>query len=185
MTDKSNTKPEHKDTWRTPPELFAALDVEFDFVLDAAADEHNALCEHFINEEQDTLKISWEWMVPRRGYVWMNPPYSNPLPFVKKAAHEHFYHHIGCVMLLPADTSVSWFSEIVKSAQEVRFITAGRLAFISSETSKPVAGNNKGSLLAIWHTEKRGPCKFSTIERNELLRQGMIALKMRDNRGAA
>lgn len=37
MTDKSNTPIEIKDLWRTPPEIFYALNAEFFFVLDAAA----------------------------------------------------------------------------------------------------------------------------------------------------
>lgn len=41
MTDftGSNTPAEHRDSWRTPPEIFAALNAEFDFQLDAAANE--------------------------------------------------------------------------------------------------------------------------------------------------
>ena len=54
-------------------------------------------------------------------------------------------------MLLPADTSVGWFHEAIQTASEVRFITAGRLAFINPLTEKPVSGNNKGSMLIIWH----------------------------------
>ncbi len=50
-------------------------------------------------------------------------------------------------MLLPADTSVGWFHEAIQTASEVRFITAGRLAFINPLTEKPVSGNNKGSML--------------------------------------
>ena len=39
MTDftGSNTPAEHRDSWRTPPEIFAALNAEFVFQLDAAA----------------------------------------------------------------------------------------------------------------------------------------------------
>jgi hypothetical protein len=53
-------------------------------------------------------------------------------------------------MLVPADTSVGWFKEAIQTASEVRFITAGRLAFINPVTGKPVSGNNKGSMLIIW-----------------------------------
>ncbi|WP_220703969.1 phage N-6-adenine-methyltransferase, partial [Citrobacter braakii] len=39
MTDYtgSNTPTDQRDLWRTPPALFAALDAEFCFQLDAAA----------------------------------------------------------------------------------------------------------------------------------------------------
>ncbi|RLZ31990.1 phage N-6-adenine-methyltransferase, partial [Escherichia coli] len=108
MTDftGSNTPAEHRDSWRTPPEIFAALNAEFVFQLDAAASEKNRLCRLFISQEQNTLTTSWpEAMGYASGYVWLNPPYSNISPFVKKAATENKFSSVGCVMLLPADTS--------------------------------------------------------------------------------
>jgi len=46
MTDYtgSNTPADQRDLWRTPPALFAALDAEFCFQLDAAASPHNTRC---------------------------------------------------------------------------------------------------------------------------------------------
>ncbi len=46
MTDYtgSNTPADQRDLWRTPPALFASLNAEFCFQLDAAAAPHNALC---------------------------------------------------------------------------------------------------------------------------------------------
>lgn len=103
MTDftGSNTPAEHRDSWRTPPEIFAALNAEFVFQLDAAASEKNRLCRLFISQEQNTLTTSWpEAMGYASGYVWLNPPYSNISPFVKKAATENKFSSVGCVMLL-------------------------------------------------------------------------------------
>lgn len=77
MTDftGSNTPAEHRDSWRTPPEIFAALNAEFVFQLDAAASEKNRLCRLFISQEQNTLTTSWpEAMGYASGYVWLNPP---------------------------------------------------------------------------------------------------------------
>ncbi|EAU4035095.1 adenine methyltransferase, partial [Salmonella enterica] len=60
MTDKSNTPIEIKDLWRTPPEIFYALNAEFFFVLDAAANAENALCRLYITEQQNTLFTPWK-----------------------------------------------------------------------------------------------------------------------------
>jgi phage N-6-adenine-methyltransferase len=156
MTDfaGSNTPADQRDLWRTPPAIFTALDAEFCFQLDAAAAPHNALCRKFITAEQNTLETPWADYLNVPGYVWMNPPYSDITPFVKKAAAESA-NQIGTVMLVPADTSVGWFREAIQTASEVRFITAGRLAFINPLTGKPVSGNNKGSLLIIWKPSPR------------------------------
>ncbi|MFZ4835946.1 phage N-6-adenine-methyltransferase [Rouxiella sp. Mn2063] len=167
----SNTPAEHKDTWQTPPELFAAINAEFSFQLDAAASERNALCRNFITEEQDTLVTPWSDYVAI-GYAWMNPPYSNPLPFVQKAAHEAEVNNIGCVMLLPADQSVGWFKEAIKTASEVRCITGGRLSFISSQSGKPVGGNTKGSMLIIWRPYPRTQLIGTFVDKNTLMNFG-------------
>lgn len=90
MTDftGSNTPADQRDLWRTPPAIFVSLDAEFCFQLDAAAAPHNALCRKFITAEQNTLETPWADYLNVPGYVWLNPPYSDITPFVKKAAAE-------------------------------------------------------------------------------------------------
>lgn len=175
----SKTPVDQRDLWRTPPALFACLNAEFCFQLDAAAAAHNALCRKFITAEQNTLETPWADYLSIPGYVWLNPPYSDITPFVKKAAAESA-NQIGTVMLVPADTSVGWFKEAIQTASEVRFITAGRLAFINPVTGKPVSGNNKGSMLIIWHPYPRTHCQFTTVERDALLNFGARLLAKRE-----
>ncbi len=175
----SKTPLDQRDLWRTPPALFAALDAEFCFQLDAAAAPHNALCRKFITAEQNTLETPWADYLNVPGYVWLNPPYSDITPFVKKAAAESA-NQIGTVMLVPADTSVGWFKEAIQTASEVRFITAGRLAFINPVTGKPVSGNNKGSLLLIWKPYPRTHCEFTTVDRDTLMAYGNSRLARRE-----
>lgn len=177
----STTPPEHRDSWRTPPELFAALNAEFCFQLDAAASEENHLCNMWIGEEQNCLTANWaNDFFMERAYAWLNPPYSNIGPFVRKAADENKWASVGVVMLVPADTSVGWFREAIETASEVRFITGGRLAFVNAVTGKPVSGNNKGSMLIIWHPWPRTHCAFSTIERDQLMGFGSKVIGRRE-----
>lgn len=175
----SKTPADQRDLWRTPPALFACLNAEFCFQLDAAAAAHNALCRKFITAEQNTLETPWADYLSIPGYVWLNPPYSDITPFVKKASAESA-NQIGTVMLVPADTSVGWFKEAIQTASEVRFITAGRLAFINPVTGKPVSGNNKGSMLIIWHPYPRTHCHFSTVERDALMNFGARLIAKRE-----
>ncbi|AYL05332.1 phage N-6-adenine-methyltransferase [Enterobacter kobei] len=175
----SKTPLDQRDLWRTPPALFASLNAEFCFQLDAAAAPHNALCRKFITAEQNTLETPWADYLSIPGYVWLNPPYSDITPFVKKAAAERA-NQIGTVMLVPADTSVGWFEEAIQTASEVRFITAGRLAFINPVTGKPVSGNNKGSMLIIWRPYPRTHCHFATMDRDELMAFGVKLLARRE-----
>lgn len=175
----SKTPVEQRNLWQTPIPLFVALDAEFCLTLDAAASANNALCSRYITEEQNTLETPWANYLSIPGYVWLNPPYSDITPFVKKAAAESA-NQIGTVMLVPADTSVGWFREAIETASEVRFIVGGRLAFINPVSGKPVSGNNKGSMLIIWHPYPRTHCQFTTVERDALLSFGSRLIAKRE-----
>lgn len=175
----SKTPVEQRNLWQTPIPLFVALDAEFCLKLDAAASADNALCNRYITEEQNTLETPWADYLSNPGYVWLNPPYSDITPFVQKAADES-KNQIGTVMLVPADTSVGWFREAIETASEVRFIVGGRLAFINPVSGKPVSGNNKGSMLIIWHPYPRTHCQFTTVERDALMNFGARLIAKRE-----
>jgi hypothetical protein len=63
--------------------------------------------------------LDLEW--PDKTYV--NPPYSNPLPWVKKAIEESKKGKT-IVMLLRVDTSTQWFKELQENGSE--FLYFGR-----------------------------------------------------------
>ena len=163
----------NRDAYRTPPELFAALSAEFDFQIDVAASSKNALCDVYIDEENDALTMDWTaYDTSETGfYSFCNPPYSDITPWVRKAA-EQAKLGIGCVMLVMADTSVGWYAEAIKTCQEVRFIVGGRISFLDPETGKPATGNNKGSMFLIWHPFGRMAPVVSHVYRDELLAKG-------------
>ncbi|HCU64586.1 MAG TPA: phage N-6-adenine-methyltransferase [Rheinheimera sp.] len=169
----------NRDAYRTPPELFAALDAEFNFKLDVAASESNALCVNFIDEQLNALACDWlpdpDSGINQWHFVWCNPPYSDIGPWVRKAA-EQSKQGIGCAMLVMADTSVGWYAEAIKTCQEVRFIVGGRISFIDPQSGKPAAGNNKGSMFLIWHPFGRTAPLVSHMQRDELMAKGREVL---------
>jgi len=121
-------RPARKDDWRTPPELYARLDAEFHFVLDAACESHNQLSPAGIRADQgeDGLLVSWAAI---GSPVWCNPPYSNGRPWLEQALRAR---NTGStvVLLITADTSTRWWLECVAhEASEVRFLT-GRVKFL-------------------------------------------------------
>ena len=61
----------------------------------------------------------------------MNPPYSNPTPWVKKAYEESCKGSL-VVGLLRGDTSTRWFHDWVYPYAEIRFVK-GRLKFVNAE----------------------------------------------------
>lgn len=163
----SNTPENIKDWWQTPPQIYAHLNAEFGFSVDLAASSANKLHDNYITAHMDTLKIDWCGMYGR-SWGWLNPPYSDIGPFVIKAIEQQ-QKAFGTVMLVPADTSVGWFSLALPSISEVRFITGGRLSFIRADTGKPVNGNNKGSMLLIFSPYKIGARQFGVVDRDVLM----------------
>ncbi|WFQ80271.1 phage N-6-adenine-methyltransferase [Xenorhabdus sp. SF857] len=169
----SNTPKEFKDFWQTPLSLFLALDLEFGFYLDAAADAQNTLCTNYLMERDNALECDWV----SYGAIWVNPPYSNIKPWVEKAAIECQKQLQPVVMLVPSDTSVGWFKLAMETADEVRLITGGRISFVNAETQKPANGNNKGSLLLIWRPFTNPRRIITTVDRDYLINVGNEQLR--------
>lgn len=141
----TKTPLENRQNWRTPPFVFNYYNKIHNFTLDAAADHDNHLCDSYWTEEDDCLVQDWH------KKTFLNPPYSNISPFVYKAIEEAKKGNTT-VMLIPSDTGVKYFSDLYDNCERIDFIV-GRLAFISSLTGKPVAGNNKASMIVTFSRE--------------------------------
>ena len=95
--------------WRTPTDLFMALDAEWHFTLDPAPVDYG----------EDGLLRSW-----KGERVFCNPPYGRHLSRWLAKCHEP----IVAVFLLPARTDTSWWHDHCLQATEIRFLR-GRLRF--------------------------------------------------------
>ncbi len=168
----SNTALEDKDCWQTPQWLFEALTLEFGFWLDVAANEQNALCPYFLTLENDALKSDWV----SHGAIWCNPPYSNPKPWIEKAAEQCIKQNKAVVMLVPADQSTSWYSLALKSVDEIRLIVDGRINFIDPRTGKEKKGNSKGSMFLIWRPYSQPQARVTHVSKHRLIEIGESSL---------
>ena len=117
----------NKDDWRTPQKLFDDLNQEFDFGLDAAADKNNSKCGgSYCDKIGDGLKCNWLYHSQRKS-IWLNPPYSENISFVKKA-YDESKNGATVVCLIPSRTDTVWWHDYVMRADEIRFLR-GRLYF--------------------------------------------------------
>lgn len=119
--------PSISDEWGTDPEFFAYLERYFgSFDLDAAARPNNAKTLEFFTPATDGLVQRWY------GNVFVNPPYSNIEPWVKKALDETASGRADAVaMLLPANrTEQAWWQDIVMQAATFVYFVRGRLKFV-------------------------------------------------------
>jgi site-specific DNA-methyltransferase (adenine-specific) len=119
--------------YQTPDWLFAALDKEFYFTLDAAASDSNALCEKYYTKEANGLVVSWGL-----ESVYINPPYEvkTLTAFAKKAYEEA---RADCcttvVMLVPVKSDQAWWHDYALKS-EIRYIK-GRIKFKGQKGTFP------------------------------------------------
>ncbi|WP_429169158.1 phage N-6-adenine-methyltransferase [Aeromonas rivipollensis] len=184
MTDYrgSTTPTATRDMTQTPTYLFRALNLEFNFTLDAAALPETALCQKYLTPDIDALSVDWgDFISPsvRAPWAWLNPPYSDIGPWVEKAIEQQG-RGIGTVMLVPQDTSTEWYPG--ERASEVRHITGyhdangkwrnGRVSFINKATGEEMKGNPKGSMFLIFAPGWRGDCRIRDVSKLALLLAG-------------
>jgi phage N-6-adenine-methyltransferase len=126
----------------TPHSLFNLLNTRVEeltgqpFRLDAAAEKWNAKCDHYFDEEADSLKQDWsQWPT-----IFCNPPYSAQLlaKFVAKAL-EAASAGSTVVLLLPSWPGYPWFQELKRRCQMQDII--GPVAFERADGSKAVLNN--------------------------------------------
>jgi phage N-6-adenine-methyltransferase len=117
--------------WATPPELFAKVDAEFRFDLDACATAENAKCVRYFTRKDNGLAQPWT------GRVWMNPPYGRTIGQWMRKAWESVQSGEAelVVCLVPSRTDTSWWHDFCEGA-EVRNIR-GRLRFGGAANSAP------------------------------------------------
>lgn len=150
----------HGNEYVTPPELFNALNTEFQFTFDLACSKENMKTSGgYHAPEYNSLDQPWE---NHPGWLWCNPPYSPLKPWIKKAQDAN-KKGARIVMLVPPIISTRYFSEHLPT--EIRFIL-GRVPFILN--GKPMKSNTSDSCLLIYGEQVEQP-RISYVERNSLM----------------
>jgi phage N-6-adenine-methyltransferase len=159
-----------KNSWGTDPVIFNAMNKEFDFGLDAAANDQNHKCFLYLTKEDDSLSKNWSEITSRT--VWINPPYGKGFikAFMQKCIEQKELG-VTSVLLVPATLDAQWLP--IDQISEIRIVTGGRLSFYHPETNKKINGNTKGSMFVIFRPSKM-PCVVRMVDRNELLALGTI-----------
>lgn len=81
------------DSWETPQDLFDELNEEFNFTQDLCAASYNKKCRAYFNDLFCGASYTLFDHV-----CWMNPPYSNPKPFVQRAWDIAEHNLVVCLL---------------------------------------------------------------------------------------
>jgi phage N-6-adenine-methyltransferase len=109
------------DQWETPRWIFDYLDKRFNFIVDVCATKENSKCPFFI-EDALIENVCWSFLAKSAqqvsdfeesfidtgiGSYFMNPPYSDSEPFIRRAWEESNNYQVVC--LLKSDPSTQWW----------------------------------------------------------------------------
>ena len=93
------------DNWETPQWLFDELNEEFNFDIDLCATKENSKCNQYYIDYLKNIKKDFTWwaveyrpLKHKYNCAFMNPPYSNPKPFIEKAWEDSKYCKIVCLV---------------------------------------------------------------------------------------
>ena len=160
-------QPADSDQWFTPQVLVDALARRLDltFTLDPAATAESAKAPTFFTAADDGLAHDWT-VAAGDGAVWLNPPYSNPGPWVAKAARTAS-RGTPVVALLRASTDTTWWHDHVMTRATGVTLLRGRVRYVRPGGKTPGPANH-ASALVVWLPSRSGPPSFDSVPVAEL-----------------
>lgn len=134
QTDKDATT----DVWLTPPKLINSLG-EFD--LDPCCPNNlpwkTAKEFYSLENGQDGLKLPWV------GRIWLNPPYSNWVPFIEKLKN----HSNGIALIFARTETKGFFDHVWEDADSIFFLKR-RVKFVKADLSSGGSSTAPSVLIA-------------------------------------
>lgn len=155
------------DVWLTPPTLINSLG-EFD--LDPCCPNNlpwkTAKQFYSLDDGQNGLELPWN------GRIWLNPPYSNWVPFIEKLKN----HGNGICLIFARTETNGFFNHVWNDADSILFLRK-RVKFVKYDLSKAGCSTAPSVLIAYG---KNNTESFKNALDNSLLDGKLIELKWRN-----
>lgn len=129
------------DDWYTPPEIFAALGLQFDLDPCSPGPGHWVPAGAVYTKRDDGLRQPW------CGLVWCNPPFGERhahVPWLRR-----FFDHGNGVAICRAYTSSGWFHDEVIPRAETLVFPRGKTKFIRPDGSIGAAPGHGVALIGM------------------------------------
>jgi len=136
------------DEWETPEDLFRHLCSKYDLypTLDVCATQENCKCLGYLI---DAFCGSWK-PNPSVDTVWCNPPHSKTEEFVRKAQKEWRVSNINILMIIPANSMCTNYSEECIRPSEAEWHPINRKWCKFLHEGKTMDMSRNGYFVVIW-----------------------------------
>ena len=130
-----------KQDWETPPEFIRAVRRRFgNLAIDLASSGGNAKADRTFTEQEDSLKQEWCDAIKADSIAWLNPPFADIEPWVRKAAEWSAdgkrFCRTSILILVPASIGTNWFAKHVHQKAFVWGLQ-GRMTFYGATAPYP------------------------------------------------
>lgn len=156
------------DNWPTPQDFWAALDREFNFVVDVCASNLNRKTRNYFGLDhqdparRDGLRADWAMEAAAGGAVWMNPPYGRTIGHWMDKAVREVSRGATVVCLVPVRADARWWHDtVMEHATQVRLVR-GRLRFGDATNAAPFAS----AVVVFTPDRPHGEPRFFTMPRD-------------------
>ena len=119
-----------KQDYETPQEFIDIVSREFGvtFDIDLAASRENKKAYNYVDAETDSLSLYWSNIIGPGCTGWLNPPFRNVAPWMKKCA-ETKANGRRVIALVLASVGSSWYAEHVAPHAQV-YALSPRITFV-------------------------------------------------------
>ena len=144
----TQTERELRQEWETPDDFFGVVNSEFEFQLDAAANQLNKKCAIWMDSRFDALRPKAKWVHANSLRVWVNPGFSGVDPWMGKAYVEA-QKHLGAVVVVMAliSPSTKWWRDWALKASEIRLLGGRRVQFKAPPGIKQSSNSRENCLV--------------------------------------
>lgn len=142
-----------KDVWQTPGEILGPIQEHMNIDLDPCAGENTNIGDRNYRPPEDNgLELAWNKRFKNNDItVFMNPPFSKKVEFIKKALNEYKSNNVQTVFILTPDSTdvKSWWHNLIAKNCPYTYFPKGRVNYVDPQTQEVQTGVSFGSAISI------------------------------------
>jgi len=138
-----------KDDWQTPPRVTDKFEEHDPIDLDPCAGMDTGLGKHNLTVYDDGLSVDWF------GVVYVNPPYSDKVTWLKRVVAEVESGNVERVYVMTPDSTdvKSWWHDLIAEYANYVWFPRGRIKFYNPQTEQIEGSPPSGSAISCFGSQ--------------------------------